>query len=139
MLRAATLGDDGENCDAALRMRRGLPPDFYATPVCTYKLEAAWGQSRFDEDGAASAMCAHTHKHTRRPSTYNPPSLFRPCDSTLAHLAPPCSGEVQRGASTTPTVGSVGGCRSPAKHRKLIITALSDGSFPNDLRVHLNN
>lgn len=81
--------------------------------------------------------------HTNRPSTYNPPSHSwphsPPCDSTPTHLAPPCSGAVRRSGSTTPTVGSEGGCPSPAKHRKLIITALSDGSFPNDLRVHLNN
>lgn len=86
---------------------------------------------------------ALSYTHTNRPSTYNAPSHSwphsPPCDSTPTHLAPPCSGAVRRSGSTTPTVGSEGGCPSPAKHRKLIITALSDGSFPNDLRVHLNN
>lgn len=75
----------------------------------------------------------HTHKQTQ------PTIPFTLIVSLLRFHSPAPHHTVQRSGSTTPSVGSEGGCFSPANHWKLIITVLSDGSFPNDLHVHLNN
>lgn len=86
-----------------------------------------------------SAAVSNTHTYTYTHKQIQPTIPSAHIVSLLRfHSAVP-HHTVQRSGSTTPSVGSEGGCFYPANHWKLIITVLSDGSFPNDLHIHLNN
>lgn len=85
-----------------------------------------WDKAGFIRTGAAT----HTHTQPTIPFTL----IF---SLLLFHSAVP--RHTAQLWFNSPSAGSEGGRLGPANHRKLIITLLSDGSFPNDLHTHLNN